>query len=80
MHFPTFYMLLIHIFPFSSDKHLKLIEGSQLFFAFENSLLLYFTFSDILKQSSEILVNFIGTLLKNQLSKWVTCKMSQNVR
>ena len=31
--------LLICIFHFSTDKHLKLIKGSKLFLPFENSLL-----------------------------------------
>ena len=40
-HFVTIYMLLMYIFHFFSNEHLKLIKGSKLFLPLENSLLFY---------------------------------------
>ena len=37
----TFYILLIYIFQFFNNEHLKLIKGSELFIPFENPLLFY---------------------------------------
>ena len=39
--FLALYMLLIYIFLFSTDEHLKLIKGWKLFLPFENTLSFY---------------------------------------
>ena len=64
--FLTFYMLLISIFHFSTDEHFKFTcspKAQISFFLLKTHF--YFTYSTIFRYRSKILVNFIGTLLKN---------------
>ena len=78
MFYLIFYMLLIYTFHFSTDEHLEFSQRLKFNSPLEQ-LTFNLTYSIILNQGSEILVNLIGTLIDKSILQIRTCKILQNV-